>query len=97
MYQTQTLTPFTPREVDNVPEREGVYQLFDASQELTYIGRSDNLRRRLSEHLNTSDSCIKNARYFVYEVTNRSEEKEQQMLAEYKRIHGRYPRCNDRG
>ncbi len=96
MYQTQTLSSFTSWGVSSVPESEGVYELFDTGKNLIYIGRSDNLRRRLTEHLNTSDACIKSASYFTYEVTSRSISREQELLAEYKRIHGKYPPCNDK-
>jgi DNA polymerase-3 subunit epsilon len=96
MYQTKTLTSFTTWNVNSIPESEGVYELFDTGSNLIYIGRSDNLRRRLTEHLNTSDTCIKSAAYFTFEVTWRSAAREQELLEEYKRIHGRYPRCNDK-
>jgi excinuclease UvrABC nuclease subunit len=96
MYQTQTLSSFTSWTVSSVPESEGVYELFDSGKSLIYIGRSDSLRRRLTEHLNTSDNCIKSAAYFSYEVTSSSISREQELLAEYKRIHGRYPRCNEK-
>lgn len=95
MYQTKTLSSFTSWAVNSVPESEGVYQLFDSGKSLIYIGRSDNLRRRLTEHLNTTDTCIKSAAYFTYEVTWRSTQREQELLEQYKRLHGRYPRCND--
>ena len=95
MYQTQTLTSFTSWNLASVPKSEGVYQLFDSGKNLIYIGRSDDLNRRLNEHLNTTDPCIKSAAYFTYEVTSRSAQRETEMLEEYKRIHGRYPRCND--
>jgi len=97
MQATQTLQQFTTWTVNSVPEREGVYQLFDSSRSLIYIGRSDNIRRRLSEHLNTSDTCIKSTAYFTYEVTARSVQREQELIEEYRRLHGRYPRCNDQG
>lgn len=96
MYQTQTLSSFTSMAVSSVPESEGAYQLFDAGRSLIYIGRSDNLRRRLNEHLNSSDTRIRSASYFTYEVTSLSISREQQLLEEYQRSHGRLPRCNDR-
>ena len=96
MYQTQTLSSFTSWAVSSVPQSEGVYQLFDSGKNPIYIGRSDDLRRRLTEHLNTSDTCIKSASYFTYEVSSRSISREQELLEEYKRNHGRLPRCNDK-
>ena len=79
MYQTQTLTSFTNWNLVSVPKSEGVYQLFDSGQNLIYIGRSDDLNRRLNEHLSTTDPCIKSAAYFAYEVTPRSAQRETEM------------------
>ena len=42
-----TLVPLTSQQIQSVPEREGVYELADYSRSLIYIGRSDNLQRRL--------------------------------------------------
>jgi len=96
MYQTATLSSLTSWAVSTVPQSEGVYELFDPGKSLIYIGRSNNLRQRLTEHLNTSDACIKSATYFAYEVTSFSYSREQGLLEEHKRIHGRLPRCNDK-
>ena len=82
-------------EIQHVPVTEGVYELADNSHSIIYIGRSNNLKRRLNEHLNTNDPCISAASYFKYEQTWRSEEREQELLDEYRRIYGRLPRCND--
>ncbi len=82
-------------EIQNVPESEGVYELADYSKAVIYIGRSNNLKRRLNEHLNTSDPCLRSVQYFCYEKTWNSEQREQELLEEYRRIHGRLPKCND--
>ena len=95
MTLTATWSQLTSWDIQYVPEKEGVYELADNSQSIIYIGRSNNLRRRLSEHLNSDDHCLRNARYFRYEQTWRSEERERELLNEYRRIHGRLPRCND--
>ena len=82
--------------IQNVPVREGVYELSDTNKTIIYIGRSDNLQDRLHQHLNTTDPCIVNAKYFRYEVTWNSENRETELLEEFKRRNGRLPRCNDR-
>lgn len=77
-----------------VPQSEGVYELADISQSAIYIGRSDDLSRRLHEHLSTTDSCIQLAQFFRYELTQQSVARERQLLEEYRHRYGRYPRCN---
>lgn len=44
--------------IDNVPQMSGVYRFY-ASDELKYIGKTNNLRRRLTEHLKgQSNECL---------------------------------------
>ena len=44
-----------------VPEKEGIYQLSNHSEGVFYVGQSDNLQRRLLEHLSDKEenTCIK--------------------------------------
>ncbi len=92
---TDTMQSLTLIEIQRVPEVEGVYELADSSRLIIYIGRSVNLQKRLNEHLLTTDTCLKLASYFQYEQTLSSEAREREMLEDYRRIHGRLPRCND--
>ncbi len=41
---------FTPAEIEKLRQEPGVYGITNASLEMIYIGQTDNLRRRLSEH-----------------------------------------------
>ena len=44
-----------------VPKKEGIYQLSNHSEGVFYVGQSDNLQRRLLEHLSDEEKnvCIK--------------------------------------
>ncbi len=91
-----SIYPFDLGNIENIPAKEGVYQLLDSNQSTIYIGRTGNLYRRLQQHLNTDDSCILNARTFVFEVTLNSVTREKELLEEFRHKHGYLPRCNDR-
>ena len=85
---------FLESQITLVPEESGVYRLENVNDTL-YIGRTDNLRRRLLEHLNSNDSCIKQATVFKYLVTTSPEMTEDALLKDYMRTHvGELPRCN---
>ncbi len=44
-----------------VPEKEGIYRLSNFTEGVFYVGQSDNLQRRLLEHLSDKEEnpCIK--------------------------------------
>lgn len=86
----------------HTPSKGGVYRLIYHSGDkyyVFYVGKSNNLQRRLLEHLSYSEenACIKRYLkdficYFRHlEVSNNKEqdEIEQQQISEYN------PRCND--
>ncbi len=79
-----------PEEINMAPNAEGVYILGDADQTPVYVGRSDNIYERLSEHPDPSNSCLqrKNIKYFAFEETYNSEQREQELIEEYD------PECN---
>lgn len=82
-------------QINQIPERSGVYELHTVS-ELLYIGQSDNLRRRLKEHKNTADPCIKKATIFHYAETTAPNTVEENLLKDYKISHGgKLPPCNE--
>ncbi len=93
---TATWSSLNTGNVQLVPAQEGIYELANGSYSIIYIGRSDDLSRRLRDHMNTSDPCLKAAAFFRFEVTSRSEERERELLDEYYRQYGQFPRCNDR-
>lgn len=86
---------FNKDNIEKVPEESGVYQ-FDTQTETLYIGKTDNLRRRLMEHLNSNDACIQKTKFFKYLVTTSPERTEDALLKDYKQRHGKLPECNEK-
>lgn len=72
------------------PTTEGVYLLGDNSQVVIYVGRADDLQKRISEHPDPKNPCLqrKVIKYFAFEKTSNSEEEEQELIEEYD------PECN---
>lgn len=89
--------PFTEDNVNRSPDSPGVYFLFDGN-ELIYIGQSEeSIRDRLQSHLEGYDGpCTQNATHYMREVCSDPVAREEQLLREFKRQHGRLPRCNER-
>ena len=85
---------FTPLQVSRVPKEAGVYELANLSRSTIYIGRADDLNRRLQELLTTTDRCWRQAAHFRYEATPRAEQRQHELLEEYSQKHERYPPCN---
>lgn len=86
---------FASDRIKRVPEESGVYRLDNRSETL-YIGKTDNLNRRLMEHLNSDDLCIKKVTVFTYMVTESPEQTEKALLEEYTKSHGKLPECNEK-
>lgn len=72
-----------PGDVNKVPNSEGVYLLSETNSEdgIVYVGRADYLQERLSQHPDPNNPCLlrKNISYFAYEVTDKSEDREQEL------------------
>jgi excinuclease UvrABC nuclease subunit len=62
-----------------------------------YIGSSNELRRRLKEHLNeASNTCIRqNTTHYRIEYTAAYKIREGELYEGYVRMHGKPPVCND--
>jgi len=73
-----------------VPSTEGVYLLGDTYHNVVYAGRADDLRKRLSEHPDPQNSCLrrKNIEYFAFEENSNSESRETELIDKYD------PECN---
>lgn len=79
-----------PEDLNIAPTTEGVYLLGGVLKNVVYAGRSGNLRERLSEHPDPNSSCLqrKKIKYFSFEETSYSEEREQELVDKYD------PECN---
>ena len=85
------LIAFNSYNVAAVPSEAGLYALNDGDKKVIYIGGSDDLNRRLNEHLpiNEENPCIKeNAEYFQYRLMEDWSAEENKFIAEYN------PKCN---
>jgi predicted GIY-YIG superfamily endonuclease len=88
---------FVETVVDFERDEPGVYELGDNTGMVVYIGSSNQLRRRLKEHLREPDATCaeKHARQYRLEYTTNYEDRERQLHDEHVQIYGRPPICND--
>jgi predicted GIY-YIG superfamily endonuclease len=75
----------------------GVYELGDENGIVVYIGSSDELRRRLTEHLNEDTySCIRQiATQYRIEYTAEYEKRERELHKGHISKYGKPPQCNN--
>jgi len=88
--------------VELVPQKGGVYRLIYNSGDryyVFYVGQTENLQRRLNEHLSPSepDACIKKHLdnyncYFRYITVNTQQERDR---VELQQINEYNPTCNN--
>ncbi len=88
--QKKLWVEFTPQNVSQVPEAEGVYQLLDKRENIIYVKGVMNLRRELEEQL----KLYEQARYFTYEEEPMYTKRESQLLQQYITKHGEMPNGN---
>jgi excinuclease UvrABC nuclease subunit len=81
---------FTPENVSQVPEVEGIYQLLDEQENIIYIKGAVNLRRELQEQLELYEKAL----YFIYEEEPMYTKRESQLLQQYIAEHGHMPEGN---
>jgi len=79
-----------PEDLKLVPDTEGVFILGDAYYNIVYVGRADNLNKRLSEQPDPQNPCLmrKDIQYFAFEENPNSEGRERELISEYN------PECN---
>lgn len=82
---------FTKETVLEVPEVNGVFQLFDEKKKIIYIRGTDNLRSDLLEGLQTAAA----ARFFCYEEHAMYSMRENELLQQFLKINGTLPEVND--
>lgn len=88
--QKKRWVEFTPENVSQVSDIEGIYQLLDEQENIIYIKGAMNLRRELEEQL---ELCEK-ARYLTYEEEPMYSKRESQLLQQYIAEHGQMPEAN---
>ena len=81
---------FSERNVEVVPEIEGVFQLFDTEKNMIYIKGAMNVREELREQLTSSQE----ARYFIWEEDPMYTKRESELLQQYMQQHGKLPQGN---
>jgi excinuclease UvrABC nuclease subunit len=90
---------FTKKYVDLSPETPGVYEL-SKNGEVIYIGKGEvTIRSRLQAHYRGDEGrCTQEATHYKREETTakRAGPYEVELLEEYRKKHGKLPRCNGR-
>ncbi len=87
--------PFTEGMARFCREEPGVYELGDTLGAVVYVGSSDQLKRRVNEHLAEAGTCIKrNASVYRVEYSGDYAKRERQLLDEHLRVNGALPVCN---
>jgi formate dehydrogenase beta subunit len=81
---------FNAENLENVPQLEGVCQLFDTDRNVIYIKGSMNLQAELKEQLSNGV----NASYFIYEEAMMYTQRENELLQEFLQQHGSLPPVN---
>ena len=91
--------PFTKENVDRSPAEPGVYEL-SKDGEVIYIGKGVvTIRSRLQAHYRGDEGpCTQAATRYKRETTTakRAGPYEVELLEEYRKRHGKLPRCNER-
>ena len=88
---------FSESVIQHDHDNPGVYELGDASKNVVYIGSSNEVRRRLREHLAAhAQSCIGNrTKFYRIEYTQNYVQRERELYDSHVRLHGQRPICND--
>lgn len=90
-YPPEKWMPFVEENVLNVPQEEGVYQLFDEEKKLYKVFGTENLRKSIIDELHHGVA----ARFFIYEKEVMYTSRERQIIQQYLKENGRLPPGND--
>ena len=82
---------FNQKNVDQIPEEEGVFQLYDEDHQVLVIKGTANLKKEL---LMALDENVK-ASSFEYELDKMYSKRESELLQKYVQEHGRMPGAGD--
>lgn len=86
---------FNATMVSGAPPDQGVFALWEGD-ELIYYGRAHSIHSRLEAHLKGAETCTARATHYGWEISSNPAVREAELLREYRRAHGRLPRCNDK-
>ena len=81
-----------------VKAKPGVYVLYDKNLDAIYIGESENLQNQFAKYVNTNfenDPCKQKTHTYQRAFVENPKERKRQLLEDYKKKHGKIPRCND--
>jgi len=80
-----------------VKAKPGVYVLYDKNLAAIYIGESENLQNQFAKYFNTNfenDPCKQKTYTYQRTFVENPKERKRQLLEDYKKKHGKMPRCN---
>jgi NADPH-dependent glutamate synthase beta subunit-like oxidoreductase len=81
---------FDSQSIATVPESEGVFQLLDENKQVIFIKGTINLRKELIEQL----AANQKAKYFLFEEAKMFTMRENELLQQYMKKHGKMPEQN---
>ena len=80
-----------------VKAKPGVYVLYNKNLDAIYIGESENLQNKFAKYVNTNfenDPCKQKTHTYQRTFVENPKERKRQLLEDYKKKHGKMPRCN---
>ncbi len=95
-FPTQDPRPYTEEGAQSIKTgQRGVYGLIQVQQDgwvWIYIGRADDIRKRVLEHLNEDDPCLASygPSHFIAAIMQDNVKREKELILEYD------PECNKR-
>jgi excinuclease UvrABC nuclease subunit len=90
--------PFSRAAIEYAPDEQGIYAIFD-KKELIYVGRAGDrehtIRSCLLDHkAGAKGACTDKATHYTWEINLQSASREAEVLAWFRQLHERNPRCN---
>ncbi len=84
---------FNATMVSGAPPDPGAFALWEG-EELIYYGRAHSIQQQLQQYLAGAEQCTLRATHYGWEISGNPPGREAELLQEYRRAHGRLPRCN---
>jgi len=77
------LQDFDPYDVENIPDSQGVYVFYDISERPVYVGRSNNMMRRIKQHSDRfwfKKPLVENGSYIETETEELTQQLEEALI-----------------